>query len=60
MAIRSRFSDPAMEWQFHLRFTQAEIADAVGSSPVQVNQILQVLRAGHLIRSNGSTIVIEK
>lgn len=49
-----------MEWQFHLRFTQAEIADAVGSSPVQVNQILQVLRAGHLIRSNGSTIVIEK
>jgi len=46
--------------KFQLPFTQAEIADAVGSSPVQVNRTMQALRAGHLIRSYGSTIVIEE
>ena len=60
MANRFKSDDPAEEWKFHLRFTQAEIADAVGSSPVQVNRIMQALRAEHLIRSYGSTIVIEE
>lgn len=45
--------------KFRLPFTQTEIGDAVGASTVQVNRILQALRAEHLIRSYGSTIVIE-
>jgi CRP-like cAMP-binding protein len=45
--------------KFRLPFTQTEIGDAVGASTVQVNRVMQALRAEHLIRSYGSTIVIE-
>ncbi|MFM9936079.1 MAG: helix-turn-helix domain-containing protein [Novosphingobium sp.] len=47
-------------WKFRLPMPQAEIADAVGSSLVQVNRITLSLRAEHMIRSYGTTIVIEE
>lgn len=58
-AYRSRSLNSGDEWKFQLPFTQSEIADAVGSSPVQVNRTMQALRGEHLIRTYGSTIVIE-
>lgn len=43
-----------------LPISQADIADAVGNSPVHVNRSLQSLRAEGLIRTYGKTVVIEQ
>ena len=45
--------------EFVLPITQADLADAVGLSPVHLNRCLQALRADGLIRTFGKTIVIE-
>ena len=47
------------EHTFTLPTTQVDLADALGVSPVQVNRVLQALRAEHLIRTYGRTFVIE-
>jgi len=43
-----------------LPISQADLADAVGISPVHINRSLQALRAEGLIRTYGKTVVIEK
>jgi len=43
-----------------LPISQADLADAVGISPVHINRSLQWLRAEGMIRTFGKTIVIEK
>ena len=43
---------------FDLPITQAELGDAIGSSAVHVNRVLQALRADGLIRTNGSQVTI--
>jgi CRP-like cAMP-binding protein len=43
---------------FDLPFTQAELADAIGTSTVHVNRVLQDLRAKDLIRSKGTQVII--
>ena len=43
-----------------LPISQADLADAVGISPVHINRSLQSLRAEGLIRTYGKTVVIEK
>ena len=43
-----------------LPISQADLADAVGISPVHINRTLQALRAEGLIRTYGKTVVIEK
>ena len=45
--------------EFVLPVTQADLADAVGLSPVHVNRSLQWLRSQGFIRTFGKTIVIE-
>lgn len=45
--------------EFILPITQADLADAVGLSPVHINRSLQWLRAQGLIRTFGRTVVIE-
>jgi CRP-like cAMP-binding protein len=44
--------------EFILPMTQADLADAVGMSPVHVNRSLQWLRANQLIRSQGKVMTI--
>jgi CRP-like cAMP-binding protein len=43
---------------FDLPFTQVELADAIGTSNVHVNRVLQELRAKDLIRSKGTQVTI--
>jgi CRP-like cAMP-binding protein len=43
---------------FDLPFTQSELADAIGTSNVHVNRVLQELRAKDLIRSKGTQVTI--
>jgi CRP-like cAMP-binding protein len=43
---------------FELPFTQVELADAIGTSTVHVNRVLQDLRAKGLIRSYGARLTI--
>lgn len=43
---------------FDLPITQAELADAIGTSTVHVNRVLQALRADGLIQSRGSQMII--
>jgi CRP-like cAMP-binding protein len=43
---------------FDLPFTQGELADAIGTSNVHVNRVLQELRARDLIRSKGAQVTI--
>jgi CRP-like cAMP-binding protein len=43
---------------FDLPFTQGELADAIGTSTVHVNRVLQDLRAKDLIRSQGTQVTI--
>jgi CRP-like cAMP-binding protein len=43
---------------FDLPITQAELGDAIGTSAVHVNRVLQALRADGLIRTNGSQVTI--
>jgi CRP-like cAMP-binding protein len=44
--------------EFFLPVTQADLADAVGMSPVHVNRSLQWLRANRLIRTQGKVVTI--
>lgn len=43
---------------FNLHITQIELADAVGTSNVHVNRVLQALRANGLIQTKGTQITI--
>jgi CRP-like cAMP-binding protein len=43
---------------FTLPLTQAELADAIGTSTVHVNRVLQALRADGLIRTKGAQVII--
>lgn len=43
---------------FDLPFTQGELADAIGTSNVHVNRVLQELRTKGLIRSKGIQVTI--
>jgi CRP-like cAMP-binding protein len=43
---------------FDLPLTQGELADAIGTSNVHVNRVLQDLRAKDLIRSKGTQVTI--
>ncbi len=45
--------------KFVLPITQADLADALGLSPVHVNRSLQRLRADGIIRTYSKTVVIE-
>lgn len=49
MAVRSRHAGRAVGDIYDFPLTQAELADAVGLSPVHVNRILQTLRSAGLI-----------
>ncbi len=44
--------------RFELPITQAELADAIGTSTVHVNRVLQVLRADGLIQTKGTQITV--
>jgi CRP-like cAMP-binding protein len=44
--------------EFALPVTQADLADAVGMSPVHVNRSLQWLRSNRLIRTQGKVVTI--
>ena len=46
--------------KFHMPVSQADLADAVGISPVHINRSLQSLRAEGYIRTYGRTIEIER
>ncbi len=48
----------AKDGTFDLPITQTEIADAVGTSTVHVNRVLQALRAHGLIQTKGAQITI--
>lgn len=43
---------------FDLSITQGELADAIGTSTVHVNRVLQELRANGLIRTTGTRVHI--
>jgi CRP-like cAMP-binding protein len=43
---------------FDLPITQAELADAIGTSTVHVNRVLQALRADGLIRTKGAQVAV--
>jgi CRP-like cAMP-binding protein len=43
---------------FDLPFTQVELADAIGTSNVHVNRVLQELRAKNLIQTKGAQVTI--
>ena len=43
---------------FDLPFTQPELADAIGTSNVHVNRVLQALRADGLIQTRGTQVTI--
>jgi len=45
--------------EFILPITQADLADAVGLSPVHINRSLQWLRSQRLIRTFSKTVIIE-
>lgn len=46
------------DWTCELPMTQVELADAVGTSTVHVNRVLQDLRAAKLITLKGQTLTI--
>lgn len=59
VAVRLKAVGVATEGGFELPLTQAELGDALGLSTVHVNRMLQELRGGGLIRSEGKTLIIE-
>jgi CRP-like cAMP-binding protein len=48
----------ATDSSFDLPITQVELADAVGTSTVHANRVLQSLRADGLIRTRGSQVIV--
>ena len=60
MAYRMQLAGLSDGQTMVLPISQADLADAVGISPVHINRSLQSLRAEGLIRTYGNTVVIEK
>lgn len=48
----------AEDGTFYLPITQAELADAIGTSTVHMNRVLQAMRANGLIQTKGAQITI--
>jgi CRP-like cAMP-binding protein len=60
MLLRYKAAGLAVANTFKLPITQAELADAVGISPVHVNRVVQELRRSELITWSNSTVTILK
>jgi CRP-like cAMP-binding protein len=58
MRLKLKAVGLAKDDTFDLPFTQSELADAIGTSNVHVNRVLQELRAKDLIRSKGTQVTI--
>lgn len=56
--VRLRAVGLAEDDTFDLPITQGELADAIGTSTVHVNRVIQALRAGGLIRTKGTQVHI--
>jgi DNA-binding transcriptional regulator LsrR (DeoR family) len=46
------------DWTCELPMTQVELADAVGTSTVHVNRVLQELRAAKLVALKGQSLTV--
>jgi CRP-like cAMP-binding protein len=60
LAYRLRLIEMVRENSFDLPISQADLADAVGISPVHLNRSLQTLRADGMIRTVGRRMTIER
>jgi CRP-like cAMP-binding protein len=58
MLVRLNVAGLVRDGTFNLPITQGELADAIGTSNVHVNRVLQELRANGLIRTTGSQVTI--
>lgn len=58
MLVRLKAVGLVQDHTFNLSITQGELADAIGTSNVHVNRVLQELRANGLIRTAGTRVNI--
>ncbi len=56
--VRLRAVGLVEDWTCELPMTQVELADAIGTSTVHVNRVLQELRAAKLISLKGQTLTV--